>query len=51
MGERMNVMDGEQQSKDRIDEGRRKVKWCYTDDINSTANKCLGFGSLEALKS
>ena len=47
----MNVIDGEQQRKDRIDEGTRKVKWCDTDGINSIANKCPGFGSLEALES
>jgi len=51
MIERMNVIGGEQQRKDRIDEGRRKVKWCDTDGINSVANKSLGFGSLGALKS
>ena len=28
MSERMNVIDGEKQRKGRIDEGRRKVKWC-----------------------
>jgi hypothetical protein len=47
----MNVIDGEQQRKDGIDEERRKVKWCDTDGINSVANKSLSFGSLEALKS
>jgi hypothetical protein len=40
-----------EQSKNRTDEGRRKVKWCDTVGINSIANKCLGFRSLEALKS
>ena len=47
----MNVIGGEKQRKDRIDEGRRKVNWCDTDGFNSIANKCLGFGCLEALKS
>jgi len=47
----MNVIEGEQQREDRVDEGRKKVKLCDTDGINSVANKCLGFGNLEALKS
>jgi hypothetical protein len=47
----MNEIDGEQQRKDKIDEGGRKVKWCDTDGINSIASKCLGSGSLEVLKS
>jgi hypothetical protein len=47
----MNVIDGEQQRKNRTDEERRNVKWCDTVGINSIANKCLGFGSLEAMKS
>jgi nicotinamide riboside kinase len=51
MSERMNIIEGEQQREDRVDEGRKKVKLCDTDGINSVANKCLGFGSLEALKS
>lgn len=51
LNEWMNEIVGEQQRKSRIDEGRRKVKWCDTDGINSTTNKCLVSGSLEALKS
>lgn len=51
LSEWMNEIVGGITEENRLDEGRRKVKWCDTDGINSTTNKCLGSGSLEALKS